>query len=142
MPTHLAVAGSAATVGAIQLSPTTVAKARKLATAFAKGYAIGKIKGERTSRLDLPGVKGWFQDEATGTGPLMFTATGKVKNGNFVPAVPAPEGPYMVLQGLFDSKTGQLRSARIVRGVESLSGSVMKNHGGDGIAVYAPLKAA
>jgi hypothetical protein len=71
----------------------------------------------------------------------MFTATGRVKGGTFVAAAPNKSGPYVMLQGLFDAKTNELRQARIVQGIESFSGSVRSSHLGSGITVYAPLNA-
>jgi hypothetical protein len=131
-------AGTAGGVAAVSLSPHASVAAKKLAKAFAKGFVLQQIKRQRTTRIDLREIKKWFgQQDDPETPHLRFTAIGKVRGGRFYP-VPAPNhGPYSLMQGVYEPKTGELISGRVVRVADSLSGSVLRSHRPSGVTVYA-----
>ncbi len=141
---HTTVSGAATLsgAGAATASPQTVRTAKTFAKAFAKGFLVTKVKRRVKARVDLRELKTWFVAEAQARpGTVLFTATGAIKRGQFVPAAPTGDGPVTLLQGRFDAATGTLQESRIVR-VTSLSASVRRSHRQTGMTVYATPRAA
>lgn len=130
-----ATAGSAA---AVSVAPHLSLSAKKLATAFAKGFVTQELKRERAARVDLREIKRWFgQHESPDSAALKFTAIGKLRSGRFVPAPIPADGPYSLMQATYEPQTGKLIDGRVVRVTDSLSGSVRRSHRPCGLTVYA-----